>query len=49
MEGDQIAGLSDFRHQTHIQIAVYNQNCIKGYFWPQMTSFVTSSVSSAEG
>jgi len=49
MEGDPIAGLSDFRHQTHIQIAVYNPNCIKGYFWPQTISLETSSVSSAEG
>ncbi len=49
MEGDPIAGLSDFRHQTHIQIAVYNPNCIKGYFWPQAISLETSSVSPAEG
>ncbi len=49
MEGDQIAGMSDFRHQTHIQIAIFNPNCIKGYFWPQVVSLETSSVSSVEG
>jgi hypothetical protein len=49
VEGKPIAGISAFHHQTHIQLAVYNPNCIKGYFWPQVTSLETSSVSSAEG
>ena len=48
LEGEPIAVHSDFKHQTHIQVAVYNQNCIKGYFWPQMSSLSTSSVSSAD-
>ena len=44
IEGDPIVGRSEFRRNTHIQIAVFNLNCIKGYFWPVEDSLLTSSV-----
>ncbi len=34
-EGDPIVPGSEFREQTHVQIAVCNPNCIKGYFAPR--------------
>jgi hypothetical protein len=47
IEGERILGRSAFYRQTHIQIAIYNLNCIKGYFWPQLETFLTSSVGPA--
>lgn len=44
IEGKSILGRSAFHRRTHIQIAVYNKNCIKGYFWPAEESLETSSV-----
>jgi len=49
MEGEPILGRSAFCQQTHVQIAVFNTNCIKGYFWPPVPSFETSAVSSGDG
>jgi hypothetical protein len=46
IEGKRILGRSAFRRQTHIQIAVYNPNCIKGHYWPQEETILTSSVGS---
>lgn len=34
-EGDPIAPGSEFREHTHVQIAICNPNCIKGYFIPR--------------
>ena len=44
IEGRRIEDRSAFRRRTHIQIAIYNPNCIKGYFYPQEETFYTSSV-----
>jgi len=49
IEGEPILGRSAFCHQTHVQIAVFNTNCIKGYFWPPGSSFETSAVSAGDG
>jgi hypothetical protein len=46
IEGKRILGRSAFRRQTHIQIAVYNPNCIKGCFWPQEETILNQSVGS---
>lgn len=35
LEGDPIYPDSGFQSQTHVQIAVRNQDCIKGYFIPR--------------
>jgi hypothetical protein len=46
IEGKRILDRSAFHRRTHIQIAVYNQNCIKGCFWPQEETIFKSSVGS---
>lgn len=34
-EGEEIYPTSGFKEKTHIQIAVRNPNCIKGFFMPR--------------
>ena len=40
IEGEPILGRSPFYRQSHIQIAIYNLNRFKGYFWPQQEAMV---------
>lgn len=37
MEGDSVYPDASFKTKTHVQIAIRNPNCIKGYFWPRET------------
>ena len=34
-EGEPLYPTAGFKEKNHVQIAVTNPNCIKGYFWPR--------------
>lgn len=37
-EGEPLYPTAGFKEKNHVQIAVTNPNCIKGYFWPRIES-----------
>lgn len=41
LEGEELYSGSGFRTKTHIQVAVVNPNCVKGYFIPKLAGFPT--------
>ena len=43
-EGEPIYPTAGFKEKNHVQIAVLNPNCIKGYFWPRTEDSKHSSV-----